>query len=248
MNAKGINALIMALEIPEMMNKVMSEQQHDSAWPNEFSTNIWEQVLADGFPDNDVAEMEMDDDLGKLKLPRDNDPKELLADMVAIEVQYKYHMTERKKAAAVSQAGSNDHSVVMTMTSSMAKTTFKRSGTAAKLVAEMHKQYRIAGHKTGKKSKEETDDDNEIALAEVDEFNGSCNHCGKKGHKEIDCWSKYSEKRPSGNGRIKCNFCNRMGHKESDYWDRHPEKQPDWLKDRLNVIQAARPLKQLKYW
>ena len=141
-------------------------------------------------------------------------------------------MTERKKAAVVLRAGSKEYSVIMTMPSSMQKSTLKRPATSAELAAEMYKQYRIAGHKTGKKSKEETDDDNKIALAEVAEFNKNCSHCGKKGHKEIDCWSKHLEKHLNGNGRIKCNFCGRIGHKESDCWDKHPEKQPNWLKDK----------------
>ena len=43
----------------------------------------------------------MEDDSRKLKLPRGKDPKELLTDMAAIEVQYKCIMTERKKAAVI---------------------------------------------------------------------------------------------------------------------------------------------------
>ena len=41
----------------------------------------------------------------------------------------------------------------MTMSLSMAKATFKWSATVAELVAETHKQYRLAGHKTSKKRK-----------------------------------------------------------------------------------------------
>ena len=70
---------------------------------------------------------------------------------------------------------------------SMVQAISKRPATAAELVAEMHQQYQIAGHTTVKKSKDETDDYSKIVLAEVDKFNGNCNHCGKKGRKEIDC-------------------------------------------------------------
>ena len=61
--------VIMALETPEMMNKNMLEQQRDSDWPNEIFTDMWEQVLADELPDNDIREMEMemDDDLESSK-------------------------------------------------------------------------------------------------------------------------------------------------------------------------------------
>ena len=85
---------------------------------------------------------------------------------MVIEVQYKCNVTERKKAAVALQVCSKEYSVMMTMTSSMVKATFKRSATtAAELVAEMHKQYRITGHKTGRKRRDETDDDNKIAVA-----------------------------------------------------------------------------------
>ena len=84
-----------------------------------------------------------------------------------------------------------------TMTGSIAKATLSRSSTAQELVLEMHKQYWIAGHKTGKKSKELA------ALTEVDEFKGNCNHYVKKGNEEIDCSSKHPTKRPSGNFRKK---------------------------------------------
>ena len=88
MNTKGTNALIMALEIPEMMNRIMLEQQHDVKWTSGISTNMWESVLADDLPDDAVAEMEMEeDDLRNFKIPKDKDPKELLVDMGEIEVQ-----------------------------------------------------------------------------------------------------------------------------------------------------------------
>ena len=103
----------------------------------------------------------------------------------------------------------------------------------------MYKQHRTAGHKTSKKSKEEAEDGNGIALAEVDESNGNCNQCGKKGHKEIDCWSKHPEKHPSRNGQIKCNSCIKIVHKESDCWDKHPGKGQDWYKDKSDPSGVA---------
>ena len=66
MNAEGTGVLIVALETPEMMNKLMLEQKCDSDWPNGILTNIWEQILADELPNDGVVEMEMDDDLRNL--------------------------------------------------------------------------------------------------------------------------------------------------------------------------------------
>ena len=97
MNTKGVHALIMVLETPEMMNKIMLEQQSDTKWPNWKFSKMMAAILADELPDNAVAEMKMEDDLRKLKLPKDKDPKELHTDMAAVEVQYKCKMTEIRK-------------------------------------------------------------------------------------------------------------------------------------------------------
>ena len=110
----------------------------------------------------------MDDDLRKLKLLRDKDPNELLADMAAIEVQFKCNMTEREKALVVLQAGRNDYSVIVTITRSMVKASLSRPATVAKLAAEMHKQYRIVVQKTDKKIKKGADDNNKVALVKVE--------------------------------------------------------------------------------
>ena len=69
--------------------------------------------------------MEMEDDLRKLKLPKDKDPKELLADMAAFEVQYKCRITDIRKVAVVLRAGTRHYAVTMTMSSTL--TTYSHS-------------------------------------------------------------------------------------------------------------------------
>ena len=101
MNAKGVNALIMALETPEMMNKILLEQQSGAKWMDGKFSRMWAAILSDELPDDDVAEMEMEDDLRKLKLPKVKDSKDFLADMAAIEVWYKCKMTEIRKVAVI---------------------------------------------------------------------------------------------------------------------------------------------------
>ena len=53
-------------------------------WPTGIFTNMWNAILADELTDDAIAEIKMGDDLRKLKLPRDMDPKELLDKMAAI--------------------------------------------------------------------------------------------------------------------------------------------------------------------
>ena len=68
-------------------------------------------------------------------------------------------------------------------------------------------------------------------------FNGKCNYCGKRGHKEKDCFKK---KKDNGNlygesGRFakfngKCNYCGKKGHKEANCWEKYPDKKPEKFK------------------
>jgi hypothetical protein len=41
-------------------------------------------------------------------------------------------------------------------------------------------------------------------------FNGTCNNCGKKGHKAVNCRS--------------CKHCKKLGHSENRCWQLHPEQ------------------------
>ena len=67
--------------------------------------------------EDDVAGMEMEDDLRKLKLPKDKDPKELHTDTAAIEIQYKCKMTKIRKVAIILPSGTKDYTVIIPMTS-----------------------------------------------------------------------------------------------------------------------------------
>ena len=82
------------------------------------------------------------------------------------------------------------------------------------------------------------DNNKEVALAA---FSGTCNQCGKHGHKEAECYSKQhingqalgvkqgtnntqqqNEQKGNGKGQGKtkfkgtCNYCSKYGHKEAD--------------------------------
>ena len=62
-------------------------------------------------------------------------------------------------------------------------------------------------------------------------FPGKCGTCNKTGHKRVDCPNKG---KGSGNGNKKCNHCGRQGHLEDQCWKKHPEKAPQWMKDKVS--------------
>ena len=77
LNAKGVYALIQALETTELMNKIMLEQIRDTKWPGGKFSDMWNAINEDEQPDDVVAEMSMEEDLKKLRLPKTKDPKTL---------------------------------------------------------------------------------------------------------------------------------------------------------------------------
>ena len=69
---------------------------------------MWNAINEDEQPHDVVAEMSMEDDLRKLRLPRTKDPKTLRDTIAAIKVQYAPPLTEVRKKAVVLQAGAAD--------------------------------------------------------------------------------------------------------------------------------------------
>ena len=134
MNTKGVHAFIMALETLKMMNKIMLGQGRNVDCPTGTFSDMWEGILADEQPDDAVTEMAIEDDLRKLKLPKDKDPKELQEHMAAIEVQYSTPMTDERKLAVALRADAKDYAVIMAMTSTMIISAKQRKPTAAEYI------------------------------------------------------------------------------------------------------------------
>lgn len=55
-------------------------------------------------------------------------------------------------------------------------------------------------------------------------FSGTCNACGKKGHKEADCRSK-----------ITCGFCGKKGHDEAHCYTKKNAKKSETTKDKVQI-------------
>ncbi len=62
---------------------------------------VYEKMKARFAPNDEVAEMDIEDNLRKIKLLKTQDPKKLLGDIRAVEVQYGYALSETKKATVV---------------------------------------------------------------------------------------------------------------------------------------------------
>ncbi len=105
----------------------------------------------------------MEDDLQKIRLQKTRDPKKLLDDIAAVEVQYGCILSDAKKSAVIIRAGKTHYASLMAMLGSVCRAANNRNTKVEKLVAEMHLQYRIMGLGSGKMGND--DDVVETALS-----------------------------------------------------------------------------------
>ena len=168
LNTNAMNALVQALGTAALMRMVFLEKKRDAAWPSGKFSLLYREINELFAPEDDVAEMEMEDEMSKLKLDKKKDPKTLLEDMAAIEVRYGCALSEKKKAAVIIRAGKKDYATIMAVTGTSIRGARNRAATAKELTLEMHKQWRIQGNVAGDDEvdgDEDDDDDGELETA-----------------------------------------------------------------------------------
>ena len=189
-NAKGMYGIILAMTTPSMMHKIILEQKADADWPTGKFNNVWNKMLEDEQPDDETAEYEMEEDLRKIRLPKKKDPKVILEDIAAIEIQYAINLMDKQRAALVLRVGRDNYPVAMTITNSQVCALSGRGITAKELNDAMHKQWRVTwGTKTPDTKKCYDDGGHETAPTDVDKT-GDANH----GAKSMKCYHCGSDK------------------------------------------------------
>ncbi len=128
------------MKTPEMLNIFMLEKKRDANWPTGKHSEDYNKIKKRFAPDDKVAGMDMEDDLQKIKLQKTWDPKKLLDNIAAVEVQYGCILADAKKAVVVICVGKTHYASLMAMLGSMTRAVHNRNVTAEELVAEMHLQ------------------------------------------------------------------------------------------------------------
>ncbi len=151
-NNSTMAILKMSMKTLEMLIMIMLEKKRDPDWPTGKHSEVYKKIKKRFVPDDEMAEMDMEDNLRKIKLQKTRDPKKLLDDIAAVEVQYGCMLAETKKAGVVICAGKTHYASLMAMMGSATRAAHNRNETAEELVAEMYLQYRIMGLDTGKRA------------------------------------------------------------------------------------------------
>ena len=76
-----------------------------------------------------MSEFQLYEDLRKITLSRKKDPKNLLAEILALEIKFEIKIRAVKKAATILCAGKRDYAQVTTITRKITKATHKRETT-----------------------------------------------------------------------------------------------------------------------
>ena len=94
--------LTMVMKTQEMLNMIMLEKKRDANWPTGKHSVVYEKIKARFAPNDEVAEMDMEDNLRKIKLPKTWDPKKLQDNIVEVEVQVDalYQIQKRPKQSS----------------------------------------------------------------------------------------------------------------------------------------------------
>ena len=207
--AKNRNSLAMAYLLSAFKSEAdisIAYETMTDIWPGGLAYQVVEKLLEIYRPSDNVTEVEVYERLLSVKMKnKKEDPKTLFEQVASIQNWYN---TESKKlpkgqlVTVVLRAAPAEYASVLTSEQEKRGASLELSH----LRAVMNKYYRaVYKGKNGKDEEEESDDD-EMALSSHDskknnrtkKFNGTCNNCGKHGHKAVDCWNdpKNADKRP----------------------------------------------------
>ena len=127
----------------KMINMIETIKTDD--WPTGKAHELWTEMRRRFAPDDDVAEMDMEDALAKIRLGAKEDPWDLNDKIAAVQIKYSHKIADTRKAAIIMRAGKAHYAAVMATTSQVIRIRHSRPAQAKELLAEMHTQWRTRG-------------------------------------------------------------------------------------------------------
>ena len=240
LNAKVVNMIVLGQKSVTMINMIETTKSAD--WPSGLACEIWSEFRGRFAPEDDIAEMDMEDELAKIRITAKEDPWKVVDKIAVGQIKYSKAISEVRKVAIIIRAGKSHYAQVITATSQLIRRTENRPATSRELLNEMRTQWRIENR--GGANEDDTPTEATLASQSKSKFDGVCYNCGEKGHKAKDCPNPKSGN-GGGNNKAKfngnCNFCGRKGHKEADCWDKpeNAHKRPKKWKPREQRSEAV---------
>ena len=230
--------LTLALDSPSLIGMLMRAQTTE--WPSGLACNVIKQLFEKYEPKDTVSLLDMNHLKQIIGLTNtQGNRQELFEQTAAIENQFKMEIPEAEKVAMVIEKLPVEYQSVLT--AEMRKEGIGIISSHIESAAFQHwrAMYGLfASNPIIDNDTTTTESNKEVALAA---FKGTCNRCGKHGHKEAECYSKQhingqalgakqgtsnpqqqNEQKQNAKGQSKtrfkgtCNYCSKYGHKEAD--------------------------------
>ena len=202
-----------------MVRLLINGQSED--WPSGLAWRVVEALHRRFKPDDIVSKIELCRMLNQITMNKKEDPSTLFEQLSKIENQFNTAIGKEDAIAIILDAAPAEYQSVLN-----AEQRAKGSDiTLQDLADTMDQQWRsMYGKHTTKDL--QGDDGHEIALGAINTFQGKCQNCVKpkkttgKGFKD------------KTNKRKRCNHCGKTGHTENNCWNKpkNASKRPKWYK------------------
>ena len=233
-NAKLMTAIILGQKSKDMINAIALS--HSKEWPMGKAWMVAKEFKARFQPRDDLAEVEMEEALLKIKLGKNEDPKKLNDKIAEIQIKYSCSISDERKCVTIMKAARQQYASSLAMYKMQVHMKHGRNPNSTEYLEAMHYEWRIRGD-----SYNQRDEPTETALSNASGKSGrKCFKCGEAGHFARDCKKPDADaqKQSSNKTRFKgdCNLCGRTGHMKKDCYEdeKNASKRPRNWKSRLN--------------
>ena len=183
-NAKAIASLTMAITDEATMGFI-DKGCDATKWPEGHMGLIVDALIKKYKPVDVMSEAELERDLRKIRMKRNDDPTAVFSALSNLELKYKQTFSVQKKMATILSICPVEYKSIITNEA-------RRLGTAltiAELEAAMNFHFRAIQFgdnaiKPSDRGDDDDDDDDELGMAAMDL---TCNYCKAKGHMIKNC-------------------------------------------------------------
>jgi hypothetical protein len=123
-----------------------SSMKEDVNWPTGKAWKTWESIQNHYQPTDTTASRYLTMALQKIKLKKDVNPMNILAQISAVELKFKQSLSKEKKVEVVQGCAGDDYAQIIVVTDKVAQIESQWNATALELCEAMKQAWRIKGH------------------------------------------------------------------------------------------------------
>jgi hypothetical protein len=198
-NAIAMDAMVQCMSEMDDFHCILLSMKGDVDWPTGKAWKTWQSIQNHYQPMDTTTSRDLTMALQKIKLKKDVNPMKILAQISAVEVNFKQSLSKEKKIEVVQGCTGDNYAQIIVVTDGLSQIESTRNLTALELCKAMRKALCIKGHNDDNEEDDDIDDDSvglEISLGTVKDKQSSdrkqkCYQCGTTRHRS----AKYPKKK-----------------------------------------------------